>query len=144
MTRPGTTRRAGGGGPDHCGVDQLVDRRSHNPNVAGSSPAPANFPTEAPHPAIKLLDSWLSEPSDYDEIMWPRLRRRLSPAPAGRWWIGRVPDWMLLAAALLVALAAMISAYGCTLHVHLGGKYYGDDYQEPGLIITLPEPEKEL
>jgi len=76
--------------------------------------------------------------------VWPRLRRRLSPAPARRWWIGHMPEWLLLAAALLVALVAMIAAYGCTLHVHFAGRYYGNDYQEPGLIITLPEPEKEL
>ena len=25
----------------HCGVEQLVARRAHNPKVAGSSPAPA-------------------------------------------------------------------------------------------------------
>ena len=25
----------------HCGLEQLVARRAHNPKVAGSSPAPA-------------------------------------------------------------------------------------------------------
>ena len=30
----------------YCGVEQLVARRAHNPEVIGSSPVPATFPID--------------------------------------------------------------------------------------------------
>ena len=41
MRLPHLLRRAQSAILTHCGVEQLVARRAHNPEVAGSSPAPA-------------------------------------------------------------------------------------------------------
>ena len=53
----------------HCGVEQLVARRAHNPKVAGSSPAPATKAER--HKQIRMMTyiSNITEQEQEEEIL---------------------------------------------------------------------------